>query len=90
MSRCAKRSLSGVACAALCAGLVWAPGPAPVAARQEGTKVEVGKPAPPIDLPATQIDKVLPGKKDARTLSLKDLRGKNVVVYFFPKALTRG
>ena len=90
MSRCSKRSLWGVACAGLCAGLLWAAGPTPATAREDGKKVEVGKPAPPIDLPATQIDKVLPGKKDAKTLSLKDLRGKNVVVYFFPKALTRG
>jgi hypothetical protein len=90
MRRCAKRSLLGVACAALCAGLLGAAGPTPATAREEGKKVEVGKPAPPIDLPATQIDKVLPGKKDAKTLSLEDLRGKNVVVYFFFKALTPG
>jgi peroxiredoxin len=49
-----------------------------------------GKPAPAIDLPATQIDKVLPDKKDAKTLSLVDLKGKNVVLFFFPKALTGG
>ena len=90
MCRSLKRSLFGVGCAGLCAGLLWAAGLTPATAREEGNKVEVGKPAPPIDLPATQIDKVLPGKKDAKTLSLEDLRGKNVVVYFFPKALTRG
>lgn len=50
----------------------------------------VGEPAPDINLPATQVGKVLPDKKDAKTLDLKDLRGKNVVLYFFPKALTRG
>ena len=43
-----------------------------------------------IDLPAANIDKVLPDKKDAKALDLKDLRGKNVVLYFFPKAKTRG
>jgi peroxiredoxin Q/BCP len=59
-------------------------------ARGEGDKVEEGKPAPDFSLPATQIDKVLPGAKDKTTLSLKDLRGKNVVLYFFPKASTRG
>ena len=52
---------------------------------------EVGKPAPAIDLPATQIDKVLPDNKDAKTLSLKDLHGKkNVVLFFYPKAMTPG
>jgi peroxiredoxin Q/BCP len=54
-------------------------------------KAEVGKPAPDISLPATQIDKVLPSKKDAKTLSLKDFKGKkNVVLYFYPKAMTGG
>jgi hypothetical protein len=59
-------------------------------ARAESGKVEEGKPAPDFDLPATQIDKVLPDKKDAKTISLKDFRGKNVVLFFFPKALTGG
>jgi peroxiredoxin Q/BCP len=53
-------------------------------------EVEEGKPAPAIDLPATQIEKALPDKKDAKTLSLKDLRGKNVVLFFYPKASTPG
>ena len=53
--------------------------------------VKEGQPAPDIELPATQIEKVLPDKKDAKTLHLKDLQGKkNVVLYFFPKALTGG
>ena len=61
------------------------------AAREEASKVEVGKPAPAFDLPATQIDKVLPDKKDAKTLKLKDFENKkNVVLFFFPKAMTRG
>lgn len=51
---------------------------------------EVGKPAPAIDLPATSIATVLPDKKDAKTLSLADLKGKNVVLFFYPRALTRG
>jgi hypothetical protein len=73
------------------AGLLALALPAPPAPADEGQgKVEVGKPAPPIDLPATNIDKVLPDKKGAKTISLKDVRGKNVVVYFFPRALTRG
>jgi hypothetical protein len=56
--------------------LAWA-----AAGRAEDAKVEEGKPAPDFELPATQIDKVLPDKKDAKTLSLKDLRGKNVVTF---------
>ena len=60
-------------------------------AREEASKVEVGKPAPAFDLPATQINKVLPDKKDAKTLKLKDFENKkNVVLFFFPKAMTRG
>ena len=75
---------------ALFACLAWATGPAAAADQPEAKKPAVGEPAPDIDLPATSIDKVLPDKKDARTLDLKDLRGKNVVLYFFPKAMTRG
>ena len=52
---------------------------------------EVGQPAPDIELPATMIGDVLPDKKDATKLSLKDFKGKkNVVLYFFPKANTPG
>jgi peroxiredoxin Q/BCP len=51
---------------------------------------EVGKPAPPISLPATSIGLALPSKKDAKELSLEDLKGKNVVLFFYPKALTKG
>src|SRR5262249_16346463 len=53
-------------------------------------KVEVGKPVPEVELQATSIDTVLPDKKDAKTLRLSDLKGKNVVFYFYPKALTGG
>jgi peroxiredoxin Q/BCP len=77
-------------CAAgLCAVLALAAG----AARAQKDPVglpEVGKPAPAFDLPATQVGSVLPAKKDAATLSLKDLKGKNVVLFFFPKAMTKG
>ena len=73
------------------AGLLALTAPALPAPADEGQgKVEVGKPAPPIDLPATNVGKILPDKKGARAISLKDVKGKNVVVYFFPKALTRG
>ncbi len=61
-----------------------------VVAAADGPVAE-GKPAPAIELPATQIDKALPDKKDAKTLSLADLKNKkNVVLFFFPKALTGG
>jgi hypothetical protein len=54
-------------------------------------KVKEGQPAPNVELPATQIESVLPDKKGAKTLRLGDLKGKkNVVLYFFPKALTGG
>jgi peroxiredoxin Q/BCP len=78
--------------ALLAAGLVWASLPA-VNAADDTPKVEVGKPAPPIDLPAANVGKALPGKADAKRLSLKDFQGangKNVVLYFFPKAMTPG
>ena len=48
-----------------------------------------GAPAPDINLPATQVEKVLPDAKG--TLKLSDLKGKkNVVLYFYPKAMTSG
>lgn len=55
---------------------------ASVAVADDVPKVEVGKPAPSIDLPATQIDKVLPDKKDAKKLTLKDFEGKKNVILF--------
>jgi len=67
---------------------------ASVAFADDPAGVEVGKPAPAFTLPATQIEKVLPDKKDAKTLSLSDFskgaNGKNVVLFFFPKAMTGG
>jgi peroxiredoxin Q/BCP len=51
---------------------------------------EVDKPAPAFDVPATSIETVLPSKKEAKTISLADLKGKNVVLFFYPKALTKG
>jgi peroxiredoxin Q/BCP len=50
-----------------------------------------GSPAPDINLPATQVEKVLPDAKGATTLKLSDLKGKkNVVLFFYPKAMTPG
>lgn len=50
---------------------------------------EVGKPAPDFNVPATSVKTVLPDAKGDK-LSLADLRGKNVVLFFYPKALTKG
>jgi peroxiredoxin Q/BCP len=70
--------------------LLLSSGP-PAAADQDPAQLPaVGKPAPNIELPATQVGNVLPDKKDGKTLNLKDLRGKNVVLYFYPKAMTPG
>jgi peroxiredoxin Q/BCP len=49
-----------------------------------------GEQAPDIQLSATQADKAVPGAK-GQALKLSDLKGKkNVVLFFFPKAMTRG
>jgi hypothetical protein len=86
-----KRTLLRGAVAGLCTALLWAVGPTLVTARDDAKKIEEGKPAPEVELPATQVGKVLPDKKDAKTLNLKDLQGQKIVVlYFFPKALTAG
>lgn len=50
-------------------------------------KVKAGDKFPDVPLPAAQVDKV---KTGAETLSVADLKGKVVVVFFYPKALTRG
>ncbi|MDY3557991.1 peroxiredoxin [Gemmata sp. JC673] len=50
-------------------------------------KVKVGDKFPDVPLAAAQIDAV---KKGAKTLSIADLKGKTVVVFFYPKALTSG
>jgi len=49
----------------------------------------VGKPAPEFKLRAANLDSVakLKGKKE---ISLEDLKGKNIVLFFYPKAMTRG
>jgi hypothetical protein len=50
-------------------------------------KVKVGDPFPDVAVGGTQLDKV---KKDATTVSVKDLKGKIAVIAFYPKALTGG
>ena len=57
------------------------------AADDSKIKVKVGDAFPDIAVAATQIDKL---KKDAKTVSVKDLKGKIVVIAFYPKALTGG
>ncbi len=51
-------------------------------------KVKVGDKFPDVALKAAQIDKL--GLKDKATVSITDLKGKNVVVFFYPRALTGG
>jgi peroxiredoxin len=49
-----------------------------------------GDPAPDVRVKATQIKKVLPDAK-GDTLSIADFKGKkHVVIFYFPKALTKG
>jgi hypothetical protein len=85
------RPVSVVTLIAMVACLGWAAGMAAAADKEAAGKAEVGKPAPDIDLAATQIAKTLPDQKEAKTLRLKDLQGKkNVVLYFYPKAMTGG
>jgi thioredoxin-dependent peroxiredoxin len=51
---------------------------------------KAGDKAPAVTLQATQISKVLPAKRDTGTLSLADLKGRNVVLFFYPRAMTPG
>jgi peroxiredoxin Q/BCP len=51
-------------------------------------KVKPGDKFPDVALEAAQIDKLK--LKDAKTVSIVDLKGKNVVIFFYPKALTGG
>ena len=54
------------------------------------TAPKEGDPVPDVRLKATQVKKVLPDAKDD-TLSPADFKGKKkVVLFYFPKALTRG
>lgn len=52
-------------------------------------KVKEGDAFPEIPLAAAQIEKALPAK-DVAQLSIADLKGKIVVVFFYPRALTGG
>jgi thioredoxin-dependent peroxiredoxin len=61
----------------------WLTGPA----RADDLKPKAGDPFPDVAVKATQAELV---KKDAKELSIKDLKGKIVVIAFYPKALTGG
>ncbi|MFO0824922.1 MAG: peroxiredoxin [Gemmataceae bacterium] len=52
-------------------------------------KVKVGDKFPDVALKAAQVDK-LPGKKAGDSISIADLKGKTVIVFFYPRALTGG
>ena len=50
---------------------------------KKADKVAEGQPAPDFTLEAATL-------KDNKKVHLKDLKGKNVVLFFYPKALTGG
>ena len=62
-----------------------------VAASADDSKLKVkeGDAFPDVALPAAQVEKIA-GKKAGDTVSIADLKGKTVVVFFYPKALTPG
>ena len=76
------RAVVGAGLLAVSIGLTGAAG-----AADDPKKPGVGDPFPDIAVPATQAGLV---KKDAKELSIKDLKGKYVVIAFYPKALTGG
>ena len=79
---------SPIAGIAMMMALYWASAPRVLGGDGQ---IKEGDAAPAVELPATQIEKVLPDQSNAKTLRLADLQGKkNVVLYFFPKAMTPG
>jgi peroxiredoxin Q/BCP len=52
-------------------------------------KVKEGDKFPDIALKAAQVEKI-PGKKAGDTIKISELKGKVVVVFFYPRALTGG
>ncbi len=73
--------------AALFAGLVAGP-----AFAQDDSKIKVkeGDKFPDVAVKVVQIEKALPDKKDAKEVKISDLKGKIVVLFFYPKAMTPG
>jgi peroxiredoxin Q/BCP len=81
MTRMAYRMFAGVLVAGLFA--------AAAAADDTKLKVKEGDKFPDVPLTAAQAEKV-PGKKAGDKVSIADLKGKTVVVFFYPKASTKG
>ncbi len=79
-----QRAIRGVVGAGLLAVSVSLTG---TARADDPKKPGVGDAFPDIAVPATQIELV---KKEGKELSIKDLKGKFVVIAFYPKALTGG
>jgi len=61
---------------------------AAVATADDTLNVKAGDKFPDVSLQAAQIDKLK--LKDKKTVSIADLKGKTVVIFFYPKALTKG
>jgi peroxiredoxin Q/BCP len=77
------RLFAAAALAALVAG--------PAAAQDDSKlKVKEGDKFPDVAVKVVQLDKALPDKKDATEVKISDLKGKTVVVFFYPKAMTKG
>ncbi len=74
---------------ALFAALLVAGFALPAGADDSKLKVKDGDQFPDVPLSAVQIDKAIE-KKDAKTVSIGDLKGKTVVLFFYPKANTGG
>lgn len=65
----------------------------PACAQEEDTqlKVKEGDPLPEVELMVVQPEKALPALKGEEAISLQDFEGKkNVVLFFYPKAMTKG
>jgi len=58
-----------------------------VAADDTTLKVKVGDAFPDVKVKATKIEQI---KKDAKEVSIADLKGKVVVIFFYPRAMTSG
>lgn len=85
-----RRAARGLLPLGLAAGLLLA-GTTLGLRADDGKPIKEGDHAPDVELPAVLAEKALPDKPDAKTIHLKDFEGKkNVVLYFYPKALTGG
>jgi len=79
--------MTRLSAAAVLAALIAAP-----AAAQDDSKLKVkeGDKFPDVAVKVVQLEKALPDKKDAKEVKISDLKGKTVVVFFYPKAMTKG